>query len=103
MRRALLYLGALGIASGTAMNLLLGQLKSDFFRAYLPPWIFVSYGVIALGGVVLVAGIIIGGGHSPAFEARRASRLTATLALVNAVAAACFVSPVLDPALRFPI
>jgi len=79
MRRALLYLGALGIASGTAMNLLLGQLKSDFFRAYLPPWIFVSYGVIALGGVVLVAGIIIGGGHSPAFEARRASRLTATL------------------------
>ena len=103
MRRGLLYLGALGLASGIAMNLLLGQLKSDFFRAYLPPWILVSYAVVVVGGLALVAGITLGGNPSPAFEARKASRLTATLALVNAVAASIFVAPVLDPALRFPI
>lgn len=98
-----MYLGALGLGSGVAMNFLLGQLKSDFFRAYLPPWTFASYAVIALGGSAILGGLALGGGPSAPLDVRRASRVAATLSMVNAVAAAIFVAPVLDPALRLPI
>jgi len=102
MRRPLVLLGALALGSGTAMYILLGQLKSDFFRAYLPPWTLASEGLAAAGGVVLLTGLLARPSVPALVTGQGAARLTAKLAMANGVAAAAFVAPVLDPALRLP-
>ncbi len=103
MRRQLILLGALALGSGVGMNLMLGQLRSDFFRAYLPPWMYASYAVIGLGAAL----VVIGGALKPVqwqtLSPARAAGYMVKLALLNATAAVLMVAPVLMPSLRLPI
>jgi hypothetical protein len=103
MRRPFVYLGALALGSGAAMILLLGQLRSDFFRAYLPPWAYVSYGTIAFGVILVIVGVRSKPGGPDLLRVAKAGSFMAKLALANAVGAACLVSPVLVPSFRLPI
>lgn len=103
MRRPLVYLGALTLGSGAALNLLLGQLRSDFFRAYLPPWVSVSYGTIAIGAVLVVMGVTLKPRGPDLLRATKAGSYMAKLAMANAVGAACLVAPVIVPSFRLPI
>lgn len=103
MRRPLVYLGALALGSGAAMNLLLGQLRSDFFRAYLPPWVYASYATIALGAILIIMGAGLKPRNPDVLRAVRAGSYMARLALANAVAAVCLVAPVIVPSFRLPI
>jgi hypothetical protein len=103
MRRPLVLLGALVLGSGVAMYIMLGQLKSDFFRAYLPPWVYASYAAMGLGGAVLAAGVALRSDGKREVSTDAAAVAMGKLALVNAVAAAIFVAPVLYPGFRFPI
>ena len=103
MRRQVVYLGAFALGSGAAMDLMLGQLKSDFFRAYLPPWLFVSYGVAALGGVILVLGLRMKPTERPPLTPARAGSVMARFAMLNAAVAALLLAPVLVPSFRLPI
>jgi len=103
MRRPFVYLGALALGSGAAMNFLLGQLRSDFFRAYLPPWVYASYATIVLGVILIVAGTALKPRGPDVLRASKAARYMAGLALANAVAAGCLVAPVIVPSFRLPI
>jgi hypothetical protein len=103
MRRPYVYLGGLTLGSGAAMSLLLGQLRSDFFRAYLPPWVYVSYAAIVLGGVLILTGAALRPKGPDFLTAAKAGGYMAKFALVNAVGAACLVAPVVVPSLRLPI
>jgi hypothetical protein len=103
MRRPFVLLGALTLGSGAAMNLMLGQLRSDFFRAYLPPWVYVSYATIAAGGILVVAGLALKPAEFKPLNPSRAAGLMARMALLNAAAAALFLGPVLVPSFRLPI
>jgi len=85
------------------MNLMLGQLRSDFFRAYLPPWVYVSYATIAAGGILIVFGLFLKPVEFKPLSPGRAGGLMARLALLNAAAAALLLAPVLVPSLRLPI
>ncbi len=103
MRRPFVYLGALALGSGAAMNLLLGQLRSDFFRAYLPPWVYVSYVTIVFGVTLIALGIRLKPRGPDVLRAAKAGSYMARLALANAVGAAFLVAPVIVPSFRLPI
>lgn len=103
MRRPFVLLGALALGSGAAMDFMLGQLRSDFFRAYLPPWVFASYATMTVGGVLVLAGLVTKSVEPKPMTLDTAAGLMARLALANTVAAACLLAPVLAPSLRLPI
>ena len=103
MRRPFVYLGALALGSGAAMNLLLGQLRSDFFRAYLPPWVYASYATIAIGVILVILGVRLRPGGPDVLRVAKAGSYMAKLALANAIGAACLVAPVIVPSYRLPI
>ncbi len=103
MRRPFVYLGVLALGSGVTMNLLLGQLRSDFFRAYLPPWVYASYASVALGVAFVLAGVAARASEPGILPGAKAGGYMGRLALVNAVAAACFLAPVVVPSFRLPI
>ncbi|HEY6282836.1 MAG TPA: hypothetical protein VIW22_02825, partial [Nitrososphaerales archaeon] len=103
MRWPFVYLGALALGSGGAMNILLGQLRSDFFRAYLPPWVNVSYGTIVLGAFLVILGVSLKPRSPDVLGATKAGSHMAKLALANTLGAACLVAPVIVPSFRLPI
>jgi hypothetical protein len=103
MRRAFVSLGALALGSGAAMDFLLGQLRSDFFRAYLPPWVYVSYGTIALGFALVILGLSLKPKGPEVLQSAKAGSYMAKLAVLNTIGAACLVAPVIVPSLRLPI
>jgi len=98
--------GALVTLSGVAMHfLLIGLEYVTFFMApaYLPPAQIVSYGVVVTGLVLLLASFIIRWPRYVAISSDAASRFFGRIALVNGLAAAVFVSPMLVPPLQLPI
>ncbi len=103
MRRQLVLLGAFALGSGAAMAIMLGQLRSDFFRAYLLPWQYVSYATMAVGAALLVLGALQRPQELRPVDPGKAARLLVRLAMLNAVAAALFLIPVLFPSFRLPI
>lgn len=103
MRRSLVLLGVFLLGAGLVMTYMLSQLRSDFFRAFLPPWVYGSYGLTAVGAIVVVVGLAVKPSLEPPVKAVGASGVFWKLAMLNTVAAALFVLPVLYPALRIPI
>ena len=103
MRRPLLVLGALALGSGEVMVILLGQLRSDFFRAYLPPWVYAAYGTVAMGGLLIVAGLVAKPAEPGLLASKRAGGIAAKLSLLNAAVAALLLAPVIVPSFRLPI
>lgn len=98
--------GALLALSGVAMHFLLTGLEYvTFFMAavYLPPAQIVSYGVIAAGLVLLLASFVIRWPEYATISSDAASRYFGRVALVNGLAAAVFVTPMLVPPLELPI
>ncbi len=103
MRGIVVVLGAGFALIGTAMYSLLVQLRTQTFRADLPPWMYLSLIAAGSGIVIFLLGIIL-----PKREIRRipvmsASKYMGYATVVNAVAAACFSIPVLVPVFEFPI
>ncbi len=103
MNRAVSILGAIIAILGGAMYGLLIQLRSETFRADLPPWIDLSLGVLGLGLVTFLAGLVMAERELRSISVRTASRYLGYATLVNAVAAAGFSLPVLVPTFEFPI
>ncbi len=103
MRRQVILLGVFALGTGVAMAVMLGQLRSDFFRAYLPPWVYVSYAVSATGAAAIVAGALMKPVGESSTEAGRAGGAVARIALLNAVISALMLIPVLVPSYRLPI
>jgi hypothetical protein len=98
--------GALLALSGVVMHFLLTGLESvTFFMApvYLPPAQIVSYGIIVAGLVFLLASFVIRWPRYAAVSNDVASRYFGRVALVNGLAAAVFVAPMLVPPLQLPI
>jgi hypothetical protein len=98
--------GALLALSGVAMHFLLTGLEYvTFFMAsvYLPPAQIVSYGIIVAGSVLLLASFVIRWPRYAAVSNDVASRYFGRIALVNGLAAAVFVAPMLVPPLQLPI
>jgi hypothetical protein len=98
--------GALLALSGVAMHFLLTGLESvTFFMApvYLPPAQIASYGIIVAGLVLLVASFVVKWPRYAAVSNDAASRYFGRIALVNGLAAAVFVAPMLVPPLQLPI
>lgn len=93
-------------ASGVVMHFILTGLQYvTFFMAavYLPPAQIVSYGVIAAGLVLLIASFVIQWPRYVGISNDEASRYFGRIALVNALAAALFATPMLVPSLNLPI
>jgi len=88
---------------GVAMYELLTQLRSQTFRADLPPWLSLSLGIIGLGFVLLVTGVAMPNRRMGTLDVKRASRYLGRTAILNTIAAALFSIPVLVPAFEFPI
>jgi len=98
--------GALLTLSGVTMHfLLIGMEYVTFFMAptYLPPAQIASYGVIFSGLVLLLASFVIRWPRYAAISNDAASRYFGRIALVNGLAAAVFVAPMLAPPLELPI
>lgn len=98
--------GALLALSGVAMHFLLTGLEYvTFFMApvYLPPAQIVSYGVIVTGLVLFLASFVMRWPRYATIGNDAASRYFGRIALVNGLAAAVFVSPMLLPPLELPI
>ncbi len=98
--------GALLTLSGVTMHfLLIGMEYVTFFMAptYLPPAQIASYGVILAGLVLLLASFIIRWPRYATITNDAASRYFGRIALVNGLAAAVFVAPMLVPPLELPI
>jgi hypothetical protein len=98
--------GALLALSGVVMHFLLTGLEYvTFFMApvYLPPAQTVSYGVIVAGLALFVVSFIIRWPRYVAVGSAAASRYFGRIALVNGLAAAVFVTPMLVPPLELPI
>src|ERR1700688_2618976 len=98
--------GALLALSGVAMHFLLTGLEYvTFFMAadYLPPGQIVSYGIIVAGSVLVLASFVIRWPRYTAVGNEVASRYFGRVALVNGLAAAVFVAPMLVPPLQLPI
>ena len=97
--------GVMLAGSGVVMNLLLGQLWNvRFYMAifYLPPAQIVSYGVIVAGALLFAASFFVQWPRYSEMSTEDASKYFGRLALVNALAAAVFVVPFLDPPLAIP-
>lgn len=96
-------LGILAVLAGVAMNVLLAQLRSDFFRAYLPPWVYASYGLLGAGIAITIFGVVSRRGRAKRTSSIAGARYAGNIALINAVVVAVASTPVLDPGLKFPI
>jgi hypothetical protein len=98
--------GALLALSGVAMHFLLTGLEYvTFFMApvYLPPAQIVSYGIIVAGSALFLASFVTRWPRYAAIDNAAASRYFGRIALVNGLAAAVFVTPMLVPPLQLPI
>jgi len=98
--------GVLVTLSGVAMHFILVGLEYvTFFMApvYLPPAQIVSYGVIVAGLVLLSASFTIRWPRYVTIGNDVASKYFGRIALVNGLAAAVFVAPMLVPPLQLPI
>ncbi len=98
--------GVLLTLSGVAMHFLLTGLEYvTFFMAavYLPPAQIVSYGIIVAGLVLSLASFALSWPRYTGISNDVASRYFGRIALVNALAAAVFVAPMLVPSLQLPI
>ncbi len=103
MRIQLLAAGSATLIIGVLMNLLLSDLRSAFFRAYLPPWVYASYVLVLVGTVLAIGGTLSRPVASTRIGADIAANLFAYAALANVVAAGIFASPLIVPTLKFPI
>lgn len=93
-------------ASGVAMHfLLVGLGYQTFFMApiYLPPAQVVSSGVVAAGVILILASFLTKWPRYHEISNEAASRYFGRITLVNGVAAAIFVAPMLAPPLMLPI
>lgn len=102
----LAFWGGMVAAAGLAMNYLLGALGEQTFfmaRYYIPPAVDVSYGVVVVGLLMLLASAFSGWPRYSPIGNEEAGRGFARLALLNAVLAAAFASAMLIPPLRLPI
>ena len=100
------FWGGLLAASGVVMHfLILGLGNESFFMSatYLPPAQIVSYGIIGTGVVLFLASFVVKWPRYAEINTEGASRYFGRIALVNALAAAVFVAPMLDPSLELPI
>src|SRR5438132_13590104 len=82
---------------------LLIQLRSQTFRADLPPWMTGALALVGIGVVIFVAGLALPRREMRTLDVVRASRYLAYSTVFNTIAAACFSIPVLIPAFEFPI
>jgi hypothetical protein len=106
MNRFTAFWGFMLAASGVVMHFLLLALGQEtFFMAatYLPPAQIVSYGVIAAGVLLFVASFVMRWPRYSAVSNEVASSYFGRLALVNAIAAAVFATPMLVPSMDLPI
>jgi len=100
------FWGFLLAASGVVMHfLILGLGDESFFMSatYLPPAQIVSYGIIGAGTTLFLASFVMKWPRYSGISAEDASRYFGRVALVNALAAAVFAAPMLDPSLELPI
>jgi hypothetical protein len=98
--------GGLLAASGVVMHfLLLGLGEEPFHMAgiYLPPAQLVAYATIAAGAALFLSSFVMSWPRYSEISNEVASKYFGRLALVNALAAAVFAAPMLDPSLEFPI
>lgn len=103
VRRAVSILGAIIGFLGGAMYGLLIQLRSETFRADLPPWMTGALALVGLGIVLFLAGLALPRRETGTLDVVRASNYFAYSTVFNTFAAACFSIPVLIPTFEFPI
>jgi len=95
--------GGILAALGVAMYELLVQLRSQTFRADLPPWLDLSLTIVGVGVAVLLAGVALPNRRMGILDVKQASRYLGRTAILNTGAAAAFSLPVLVPTFEFPI
>jgi len=103
VRRAVSILGAIIGFLGGAMYGLLIQLRSETFRADLPPWMTGALALVGLGIILFLAGLALPRKEMGTLDVVRASNYFAYSTVFNTFAAACFSIPVLIPTFEFPI
>jgi hypothetical protein len=103
MNRFITVWGLILAASGGVMYLLITGLRFQTFRPQLLPYENTALAAGAVGLVVLVTGVALKPARAGAIEATKVSKYFLYGALFNSVAAVFFISPVLDPSLKFPI
>lgn len=95
--------GIILIGIGGLMNYLLSSLRSVYFRAYLPPWVYASYGVLVGGAALAVLGFAAKPAPLARMPSSTAAKALENVALFNVLVASCFAGLVLYPGLKFPI
>lgn len=103
MNRFVSSLGALALGTAPVMYLLLSSLRTETFRGDIPMWIGVSQLLAVAGVVLLLGGSAMRGGPLSLIPTEAGARIFFYSALVNALAAAVLVAPILDPRFEFPI
>jgi hypothetical protein len=103
LNRFVSSLGALVLGTAPVMYLLLLSLRTETFRGDIPMWISISQLLAVAGAVLLLAGSAMRGGPLSAIPTEAGARIFFYSALVNALAAAVLVSPILYPGFEFPI
>ncbi len=103
MFRILSLAGAILAAIGGVVYELLLQLRSETFRADLPPWMNLSLALGAVGLVIFLVGGVLPERSLGTIKVSRASSYFGWITILNTVAAAVFSIPVLVPRFEFPI
>lgn len=98
-----MVLGAGFAVIGSAMYGLLVQLRTQTFRADLPPWMYLSLTLAGSGIVILLLGLVLPKREIGRIPVLSASKYMGYATVINTIAAACFSIPLLVPAFEFPI
>jgi hypothetical protein len=103
MNRFVLYWGVILAASGAVMYSIIYGLGFQTFRPQLLPYENTAGTVGIIGIAILFLGLILKPTRASVVQTSTASKYFLYAALVNSIAAVVFISPILDPSLKFPI
>jgi hypothetical protein len=103
MNRFVIFWGAILASSGAVMYVVIHGLGFQIFRPQISPYQNTALATALVGVAIVILGLAIGPSKRRNIETAKASKYFLYAAFLNAIAAVFFISPILDPSLKFPI
>lgn len=103
MNKFVFVWGLILASCGAVMYALIGGLRFQTFRPELAPYENTALAAGMIGLAILLVGAVLKPSRMRLMKTSKGSKIFLYASLFNCVAAAVFISPVLDPSLKFPI